>query len=41
MRAVKPELFHYACDFFGIVRRSPQPSRATKAFQVCLAQAHA
>jgi DNA-binding transcriptional LysR family regulator len=41
MRAVRPELFHYECDFFGIVRRSPQPSRATRAFQACLAQAHA
>jgi DNA-binding transcriptional LysR family regulator len=41
MHAVKPELFHYACDFFGIVRRSPQPSRATRAFQACLEQAHA
>ena len=41
MRAVRPELFHYACDFFGIVRRSPQPSRATRAFQACLEQAHA
>lgn len=40
MRAVRPELFHYACDFFGIVRRSPQPARATRAFQACLAQAH-
>jgi DNA-binding transcriptional LysR family regulator len=41
MRAVRPELFHYACDFFGIVRRSPQPSRATRAFQACLERAHA
>ncbi|WP_342619827.1 LysR family transcriptional regulator [Rhodoferax sp. GW822-FHT02A01] len=41
MRAVKPALFHYECDFFGIVRRSPQPSRATRAFQACLEQAHA
>jgi DNA-binding transcriptional LysR family regulator len=40
MRAVRPELFHYACDFFGIARRSPQPSRATRAFQACLEQAH-
>jgi DNA-binding transcriptional LysR family regulator len=40
MRAVQPELFHYACDFFGIVRRSPQPSRATRVFQACLEQAH-
>ncbi len=41
MRAVQPALFHYECDFFGITRRSPQPSRATRAFQECLVQAHA
>lgn len=41
MQAVKPELFHYECDFFGITRRSPQPSRATRAFQACLDEAHA
>jgi DNA-binding transcriptional LysR family regulator len=41
MRAVKPELFHYACDFLSIVRRSPQPSRVTRAFGECLMQAHA
>jgi LysR family transcriptional regulator, transcriptional activator for bauABCD operon len=41
MRAVQPGLFHYACEFFGIVRRSPQPSRATRVFQACLEQAHA
>ena len=40
MRALRPTLFHYACDFFSIVRRSPQPSRATRAFQACLEQAH-
>lgn len=40
MRAVRPELFHYECDFFGIVRRSPQPSRATRAFQACLLEVH-
>jgi LysR family transcriptional regulator, transcriptional activator for bauABCD operon len=40
MRAVKPELFNYACDFFGIVRRSPQPSRATRAFLGCLREVH-
>ena len=40
MRAVKPELFHYECDFFAITRRSPQPARATRAFQACLVQAH-
>ncbi len=41
MRAVKPELFRYECGFFGIVRRSPQPSRVTLAFQNCLRKAHA
>ena len=41
MRAVKPELFRYLCSFFCIVRRTPQPSRATRAFQECLLQAHA
>ena len=40
MRAVKSELFHYACSFFSIARRSPQPTRVTRAFQDCLRQAH-
>jgi DNA-binding transcriptional LysR family regulator len=40
MRAVKPDLFRYLCSFFCIVRRTPQPSRATRAFQDCLLQAH-
>ena len=40
MHTVKPELFHYSCDFFGIVRKSPQPARATRAFQACLEHAH-
>ena len=40
MRAIKPDLFRYACSFFRIVRRSPQPSRVTRAFQDCLLQAH-
>ena len=41
MRAVKPELFRYVCSFFCIVRRAPQPSRASRAFQDCLLQVHA
>lgn len=40
MRAVKPALFRYDCSFFSIVRRSPQPSRVTRAFQECLLKAH-
>jgi di/tricarboxylate transporter len=41
MRAVQPTLFRYDCNFFSIVRRSPQPTRVTRAFQECLRVAHA
>ena len=41
MRAIQPALFRYACQFFAITRRSPQPARAARAFQDCLAKAHA
>lgn len=41
MRAVQPTLFRYDCNFFSIVRRSPQPTRVTRAFQACLLAAHA
>jgi LysR family transcriptional regulator, transcriptional activator for bauABCD operon len=41
MQAVRPELLQYTCQFFAITRRSPQPSRATRAFQECLAAVHA
>ena len=40
MRAVQPALFRYDCRFFSILRRSPQPSRVTRAFQACLLKAH-
>ena len=40
MRAVQPTLFRYDCNFFSIVRRSPQPTRVTRAFQECLLAAH-
>ncbi len=40
MRAVKPDLFSYRCSFFSIIRRSPQASRVTRAFQECLLKAH-
>ncbi len=40
MRTVQPGVFHYHCEFFSIVRASPQPSRATQAFQDCLRLAH-
>lgn len=41
MRALRPDLFRYDCEFCAITRRAPQASRATRAFQACLAQAHA
>ena len=41
MRAVQAARFRYDCQFFAITRRSPPPTRATRAFQDCLAQAHA
>ncbi|MEO6625170.1 MAG: LysR family transcriptional regulator [Burkholderiaceae bacterium] len=40
MRAVNPQLFRYACSFLGILRRSPEPSRAARVLQDCLVQAH-
>ena len=40
MQTLRPELFRYDCQFFSIVRRSPQPSRAALAFQNCLRLAH-
>ena len=40
MRSVKPEQFCYECSFFSIVRRSPEPSRATSTFRDCLQRAH-
>ena len=40
MRALKPELFRYACSFLGILRRSPEHARATRLFQNCLVRAH-
>ena len=40
MRAVQPGRFHYRCQFFSIVRRSPQPGRVTQAMVECLMAAH-
>ncbi len=40
MRAIHPALFRYDCQFCAITRHAPQASRATRAFQACLAQAH-
>jgi len=40
MQAVNPARFHYACEFFAITRRSPQPPRATRLLLTVLQEAH-
>ena len=40
MCAVNPQLFRYECNFLAILRRSPEPSRATRLFQACLVTVH-
>jgi len=40
MRTIQTGLFRYACQFFSIVRRSPQPARVTLVLQDCLRRAH-
>ena len=40
MRALNAALFRYRCHFLGILRRSPEPSRAARVFQACLVHAH-
>lgn len=40
MRAVKPDLFRYDCEFFAITRRSPELARSTRALLACLQDAH-
>ena len=41
MQAVRPDLFHYHCQFVAMWRLSPTPSRVAQAFIDCLLQAHA
>ena len=41
LQAVRPDLFHYHCQFVSLLRRSPAPSRAALLLQQCLVQAHA
>jgi DNA-binding transcriptional LysR family regulator len=40
IKAVAPQRFHYECRFVTLMRRSPEPSRATKLFGECLVAAH-
>ena len=41
MQTVKPARFYYLCRFVSLLRRAPQPSRASLLFQQCLVEAHA
>ncbi len=41
MQAIRPEQFHYQCQFVAMWRLSPAPSRVAQAFIDCLLQAHA
>lgn len=40
MRAIEPTKFRYVCRFVALVRRSPEPSRAARLFEECLAASH-
>jgi LysR family transcriptional regulator, transcriptional activator for bauABCD operon len=40
MRALNPAVLRYTCSFLGILRRSPEPSRASRLFQSCLVDVH-
>jgi len=40
LRAVNPSRFNYRVEYFSIVQRSPEPTRATDLFQKCLLTAH-
>jgi DNA-binding transcriptional LysR family regulator len=40
MRAIRPEVLRYTCDFVCVMRRSPQPARSAQVFRDCLLQAH-
>ena len=40
MRALNPAVLRYTCSFLGILRRSPEPSRAARLFQSCLVDVH-
>lgn len=40
MRAVRPEVLRYTCDFVCVMRKSPEPSRSAQAFRDSLLEAH-
>ncbi|MFP7608440.1 LysR family transcriptional regulator [Serratia quinivorans] len=40
MRAIKPALFRYHCEYSSVLRRSPSPQRVVKLFHECLLATH-
>jgi DNA-binding transcriptional LysR family regulator len=40
MRAVNPAVFSYGCQFFSLLRATPEPGRAARLMQACLSQTH-
>ena len=40
MLAIAPKRFRYSCRFVSVLRRSPEPTKATLLFQECLDAAH-
>lgn len=40
MRAIRPELLRYSCEFVCVMRRSPEPARSAQVFRDCLLEAH-
>ena len=40
MQAIRPDHFHYQCQFVAMWRLSPAPSRVAQAFIDCLLNAH-
>jgi LysR family transcriptional regulator, transcriptional activator for bauABCD operon len=40
LRALNPQRLRYSCRFASVIRRSPEPSRAIRAFAECLLEAH-
>ncbi|WP_103045432.1 LysR substrate-binding domain-containing protein [Comamonas faecalis] len=41
LQAVRADRLHYHCEFVGLLRRSPAPSRAAQLLHDCLVRAHA
>lgn len=40
MRAIRPEVLRYSCEFVCVMRRSPESARSAQIFRDCLVEAH-